>query len=383
MKRYELASTPHIVAGIGARDALGPLATSIAGLKGAALLVADPGLAATGMIEEVRAVIARSLPVVGVFKEFSGDPTIPQTDAAAKLARQTGATVIVALGGGSALDLGKAAAAIAGDQRSALDYELCARDFPGARLPAICVPTTSGTGSETTRTAVLTRADHAKTWLWGDAVKAAKVVLDPELTVSLPATLTAATGIDALVHAVEAATNRNANAANNLYAHEAISLAAGHLARAVSHPADLAAREALQRAAMLAGVAIDNAGTAIAHNIGHAMGSLRKIHHGHAVGVAMLASLPWNIEGDDGRFAACAAAMGGEGSATAFITAYERLLRACGVEVCVQRQFDGVTAQELARQMARPENASMRASNARETNDADLLHLAERVLSQA
>jgi alcohol dehydrogenase class IV len=381
MTRYELAATPQITAGIGARDTLGALAAALAGPKGKVLLVADPGLAATGMIEEMRAAIAKSLPVAAVFQEFAGDPTVAQTDAGAKLARQAGACVVVALGGGSALDLGKAVAAIAGDARSAIDYELCARDFPEARLPAICVPTTSGTGSETTRTAVLTRADHAKTWLWGDAVKAAKVVLDPELTVSLPAALTAATGIDALVHAVEAATNRNANAANNLYAHEAVRLVARHLERAVSHPRDLAAREALQRAAMLAGIAIDNAGTAIAHNMGHAMGSLRKIHHGRAVGLAMLASLPWNIEADDGRFAACAEAMGEERSAKAFVAAYERLLRGCGIEVSVKAEFDGVAPAELARQMARPENGSMRASNARETSDADLLHLAERMLA--
>jgi alcohol dehydrogenase class IV len=381
MRRYELAATPQITAGVGARDSLGELASSLAGPKAPALLVADPGLAATGMIDEVRASLQKSLPVAAVFQDFHGDPTIEETDAAAALARRTAARVIVAVGGGSALDLGKAVAAIAGEPRSAVEYELGARAFPASRLAAICVPTTSGTGSETTRTSVLTRADGAKTWLWGDAVKPAKVVLDPELTVSLPAVLTAATGIDALVHAVEAATNRNANPANSLYAHEAIRLVARHLERAVSHPTDLEAREALQRAAMLAGIAIDNAGTAIAHNIGHAMGSLRKIHHGRAVGIAMLASLPWNIESDDGRFAACGAAMGAEASATAFVSAYERLLRASGVAVSVSREFEGITADELSRQMARPENASMRASNARETSEKDLANLAERVLA--
>ena len=383
MSRYELARTPRITAGAGAHAALGALAALLVRPKGEALLVADPGLAATGMIEEVRAALEKSLPVAAVFSAFGADPTIAQTDAAAKLAREAGAGVIVALGGGSALDLGKAVAAIAAETRSALDYELCGRDFPEKRLAAICVPTTSGTGSEATRTAVLTRADGAKTWLWGDAIKPAEVVLDPELTFSLPAALTAATGIDALVHAVEAATNRNANAANNLYAHEAIRLAATHLERAVSHPTDGVARAALQRAAMLAGLAIDNAGTAIAHNMGHAMGSLRKIHHGRAVGVAMLASLSWNIEGDDGRFAACAAAMGEKPSADALVGAYERLLRSCGIAVSIGKEFAGISPDQLARQMAKPENASMRASNARETSDADLAHLAERVLTLA
>ena len=183
----------------------------------------------------------------------------------------------------------------------------------------------------------MTRADGAKTWLWGNAMRAAEVVLDPELTIALPAALTAGTGVDALVHAVEAATNRYANAANNLYADAAIGLAARHLERAVSHPKDIPAREGMQRAAMLAGIAIDNGSTGIAHNIGHAMGSLRKIHHGRAVGVALLAALPWNIETDDGRYAACATAMGAKASSAGFAEAYERLLRACGLKISVAR----------------------------------------------
>jgi alcohol dehydrogenase class IV len=382
MTRYELAPVPAIIGGAGARAALGTLAASLGGQGAGVLLVADPGLAATGMIDEVRRHIESAAPLAAVFQDFATDPTLAATDAAAALARRTGAGIVVALGGGSALDLGKAAAAIAAGERPALDYELCATPFPASCLPVICVPTTSGTGSETTRTSVLTRADGAKTWLWGDALRAAKIVLDPELTISLPPSLTAATGIDALVHAVEAATNRNANPANNLYAYESIGLVARNLERAVTHPADLAAREALQRAATLAGIAIDNAGTAIAHNIGHAMGSLRKIHHGRAVGLAMLASLPWNSEADDGRYASCAAAMGAEATAKAFIDAYARLLGACGIDISVEREFEGVSAEMLAHQMARPENASMRASNWRDTSEADLIHLAERVLSQ-
>ena len=381
MKSYELARTPHVTSGQGSRAGLGALALRASGEKRLALLVADPGLRSTGLIDEVRQAIEKSVPVAAVFQDFASDPGIVETDAAVAAAREAGVGVIVALGGGSALDLGKAVAAVAAEDRSAIDYELCSRDFPARRLPAICVPTTSGTGSEATRTAVLTRPDGAKTWLWGDAVKPTEVLLDPELTVSLPAQLTAATGIDAMVHAVEAATNRNANAANDLYAHEAIRLVAANLEQAVAKPDDLAARAALQRAAMLAGIAIDNGGTAIAHNIGHAMGSLRKIHHGRAVGVAMLASLPWNTEGDDGRFAACAAAMGAKPTAEAFIAAYERLLRASGIKVSIAEEFAGVSADQLARQMARPENAAMRATNARETSDADLAMLAARVLS--
>jgi alcohol dehydrogenase class IV len=208
------------------------------------------------------------------------------------------------------------------------------------------------------------------------------VILDPETTVSLPPFLTAATGIDALVHALEAATNANANGPNNVFAHEAIRLVAANLERAVSHGKDVAAREALQRAAALAGVAIDNGGTAVAHNIGHALASLRPIHHGRSVALGLIATLSWNMAGDDGRFAAAAAAMGVK-KAEDLPKAFEALTRAVGIKVSLAEEFSGVTPERLAEQMARPENAAMRASNRRQIENADLLDFAKTVLTQA
>jgi alcohol dehydrogenase class IV len=380
MSIYELARIPRITAGVGAREKLGALVG--AEDKPHALLVADPGLKGAGLIEEIAAQLRKSGASLTVFDAFQSDPTVAQADAAAEIARREKANVVVCLGGGSALDLGKTVAAIALSAQSAGHYALFANPLPPKGLRKICAPTTSGTGSETTRTAILTRDDHAKVWLWGDEIKADDVVLDPEFTVSLPAPLTAATGVDALVHAVEAATNRNANPAANLFAHEAIRLVGRHLTRALEQPNDLAAREALQWAAAYGGVAIDNCGTAIAHALGHAMGSLRSIHHGRAVGIAMLASLPWNVEGN-GAFAACAADLGGEPSAAGFIAAYEKLLRATGMNLSIAEEFAGVLPAALAEQTARPENAAMRASNRRESSPADLLNLAKAVLAVA
>jgi alcohol dehydrogenase len=380
MSVYELARIPRITAGVGARDKV----AALVGAEGKphALLVADPGLKSTGLIEEIAGKLQRSGVSLIAFDSFQSDPTVAQADAAAEIARREKTNVVVCLGGGSALDLGKAVAAIALDTYSAGHYALAANPLPARGLKKICLPTTSGTGSETTRTAILTRDDHAKVWLWGDEVKADEVILDPELTMSLPAPLTAATGVDALVHAVEAATNRNTNSAAGLFAHEAIRLVGRHLTRAVEQPRDLASREALQWAAAYGGVAIDNCGTAIAHALGHALGSLRPVHHGRAVGVAMLASLPWNIDGND-AFAACAVDLDGAPSGAGFIAAYEKLLRASGMKLSIAEEFAGVSAAKLAEQTARPENAAMRASNRRESNDADLLSLAKAVLAIA
>jgi alcohol dehydrogenase class IV len=381
--RFSLAPVPAITQAPGAIDQLGALAASL-GNGEPVLLVADPGLASFGISARAEASLRASGLAVCLHSDIKSDPTAAQVDAAAALARREGAAVVVALGGGSAMDAGKAAAAIAPAAQPAEYYALAEKPLPPRGLPVICVPTTSGTGSETTRSAVLSEPSGAKIWLWGETLRAASVLLDPALTVDLPPHLTAATGIDALVHAIEASTNANATAANDMYCHEAIRLVVRHLPTAVREPGNLQARAAVQWAAALAGIGIDNAGTAIAHTIGHAMASLRPIHHGRAVGVAMLATLGWNAEHDSlGRFAAVAEAMGERRDAAALAPAYERLLRAVGVKVSIMGEgYDELQAEPLAAQMTRPENAPMRRSNLRPVSDDDLLVFARAVLAQ-
>jgi alcohol dehydrogenase class IV len=383
MSAIHLARVPQIVQGAGA---LAELSATLAGLipkTGPVLLVADPGLRAGGLIDAVGAALRAGGYAVIVYDDVKSDPTMEQADAAAALARRERAAGVVAVGGGSAMDVGKTIAAVATGTQSVSHYGLCANPFPATRLPSVCLPTTSGTGSEATRTAVLAAADHSKVWLWGDELKPALILLDPALTTGLPASLTAATGIDALVHAIEASTNANANAANDMYCHEAIRLVVRHLLRAIEVPDDLQARAGMQRAATLAGVGIDNCGTAIAHNIGHALASLRPVHHGRAVGLALRATLPWNVADDpDGRFAAVAVAMGEPHDAGRLPAAFERLLRRSGVKISLGGEgYDQLRPAELAAQMARPENEAMRRSNRRAVAEADLLTFATAVLT--
>ncbi|HUG63155.1 MAG TPA: iron-containing alcohol dehydrogenase [Methylomirabilota bacterium] len=379
-----LDRVPRITQQPGALETIGALAARHAGPGAAVLLVADPGLAALGITARAEAALKAAGLGVILFDGFQSDPTTASADYGATLALWHKASAVVALGGGSALDVGKAIACIAAGDFSASEYALCARPFPKRPLPKICVPTTSGTGSETTRVSVLTEDGGGKTWLWGDELKADEVVLDPTLTVGLPAHLTAATGVDALIHAVEASTNVNASAANDVYAHAAIRLVVRHLLATLERPDDLEARGGMQLAAALAGIAIDNAGTAIGHSIGHALASLRPIHHGRAVGVAALATLAWNAEvDDDGRFAAVAAEMGEGGGAPALAGAYERLLRACGVKVSLRGEgFDDIAADTLVAVMTAPENAPMLKSNRRQPSEAELHAIAARVLEQ-
>src|ERR1700728_410579 len=383
MNVVRLARVPEIIQGAGALEALGATLAGYVPKGGALLLVTDPGLRASGLIESAAAALRGGGYSVLVHDDVQSDPTMAQADAAAAMARRERVAGVVALGGGSAMDVGKTIAAIALADQPASYYGLCAQSFPAKRLVSVCLPTTSGTGSEATRTAVLAAQDHSRVWLGGDELKPSLIVLDPALTAGLPAALTAATGIDALVHAIEASTNANAHAANDVFCHEAIRLVATHLIRAIEAPADLEARAGMQRAATLAGIGIDNCGTAIAHNIGHALASLRPVHHGRAVGLALRATLDWNVAEDaEGRFAAVAAAMGEAREAARLPAAFERLLRGCGVKVSLAGEgYDDIRPSDLAVQMARPENEAMRRSNRRPVADADLLAFATAVLT--
>jgi alcohol dehydrogenase class IV len=383
MNAVHLARVPEIIQGTGALDALGTTLTGYLPRGSALLLIADPGLRESGLIDTAAAALRSGGFGVVVCDDVQSDPTMAQADAAAAIARRELVAGVVAIGGGSAMDMGKTIAAVALADHPVSHYGLCANALPASRLLSVCVPTTSGTGSEATRTAVLAVPDHSKVWLWGDALKPSLIVLDPALTTGLPASLTAATGIDALVHAIEASTNANANSANDFFCHEAIRLVVGNLMRALDAPADLQARAGMQRAATLAGIGIDNCGTAIAHNIGHALASLRPVHHGRAVGLALRATLAWNVADDSaGRFAAVAAAMGERREAARVPAAFERLLRQSGIKVSLAGEgHDAIRPADLALQMARPENEAMRRSNRRPVADADLLAFATAVLT--
>jgi alcohol dehydrogenase class IV len=198
------------------------------------------------------------------------------------------------------------------------------------------------------------------------------------LAVGLPPHLTAATGLDAIVHAIEASTNRSANPAVDHYALAAIRLAKKNLPRAVSHGDDLDARGAMLLAACYAGVAIDNAGTALAHCAGHALGSLGRIHHGRAVALSMAATFPWIMKGKEERFAGVADAFGV--TLPDLPAAFADFVRALPIDP-LPADDPRLTVAGLAAQMAAPENQAMRLSTARIVGDGDLSEIAELVLS--
>ncbi len=378
----QIDRVPRITQEPGALARIGKAATRLAGPGATVLLVADPGLKPLGITGRAEEELRKSGLAPVTFDGFEPEPAALAADYAATMALWHKAKAVVAVGGGSAMDVGKAAACIAAGDFCAAEYALKARPFPPKPLARICVPTTSGTGSETTRFSVLTGDDGVKSWLWGDELKPDEAILDPELTLGLPPDLTAATAMDALVHAIEAATSNRASPLVDLFAHEAIRLVVRHLGRALERPEDLEARAGLQRAATLAGIAIDNAGTTIGHAMGHALGTLCLVHHGRAVALATLATLDWFASDDpDGRFAAVAAAMGEADGAAALPAAFERLVRSSGVEVALEAP--GVSVDDFVARMLAPENLPMVRCCRRVPEEADLRRFAERLLTQS
>ncbi|MGH6891984.1 MAG: iron-containing alcohol dehydrogenase [Dongiaceae bacterium] len=386
---FTMSPNPTIACGI---DRVEKIAGDVAGLAGAGaaiLFVADPGLG--NLIERVSGSLKAGGSKVELFTDVRSDPLAMQIDAAAERARSSAAKIVVALGGGSALDSAKLAAACAAAKEPASHYKLAQNPLPSNPLPTICLPTTAGTGSEATRVSVYTLGSGEKVWAWGDALRPSLSILDPRLTAGLPPHLTAATGVDALVHAIEATTIRRANIMNDGVCLQAIRLVVKHLPRAVAEGDDLEARQAMQIAACLAGQAIDNSGTGIAHAIGHALGAIGHIHHGRAVGLCLRAAIAWNAEVGVERHAQVAQAMGvpSEGRAAKDVArdlapAFDKFLR--DVRLKISLAEDGLSAadaERLATTAMAPENKAMRDSNIREITLDDARHFAKAILTAA
>jgi alcohol dehydrogenase class IV len=386
---FSFAPSPRIAFGENSVDDIARHAGGLIKSKAAILLVSDPGIPA--LADRAAKALEKAGASVARYDDIRSDPMARQVDGAAEAARRHGATCIVGIGGGSALDTAKFAAAMAPASETAEHYALAANPLPANPLTKICIPTTAGTGSEATRVSVFSTREGVKVWAWGDALRPDLALLDPTLTIGLPPALTAATGVDALVHAIEACTIRRANPLNDGICHQAIRLISRNLKRAIEEPTDLTARGNVQIAATAAGIGIDNSGTGIAHAIGHALGTVGRVHHGRAVGLALRAALAWNAEGAPARHAGVAGALGipTSGRRTTDVAAelagsYDRFVRDVGLEISLKN--DGLGAVDIDRLVETtqaPENKPMRDANCRASTVEDLRRICTEILTAA
>jgi alcohol dehydrogenase class IV len=260
-----------------------------------AFVVTDPGIAAAGILDEVRALLTAAGVGVEVFAEVEPNPSVTTLVTAAAQLRAVGdlAVVVVALGGGSSLDAAKSIALSAANPEvpvTQLTYG-APPALPGR--PVVAIPTTAGTGSETNGFSVI--ADpvaQCKLYLGAPSVVPKVAILDPLLTVGLPQRATAATGVDALVHGIESLTSRHRNPVSAAYAHEAIRLVYRALPLAYDDGSDVQARSDMLLGAHLAGAALSISGLGLVHGIAHAVTA----HTGAAHGIALAAVLERVLE---------------------------------------------------------------------------------------
>lgn len=380
IKPFSVSAIPEIAFGNGRLAEIGEKVSAIAGPSSPVLLVADPALAAAGIPARVMDYLTAAGHPARIFDGFAGEPKASDIDAASAMAHAGKVRCVLGLGGGTALDTAKMVAACAVSGAPAETYELCKTPLPSDPLPIIAVPTTAGTGSEVTSTSVFSNSAKVKVWAWGPALKPRLALLDPELTIGVPPLITASTGLDALVHAIEASTNRNRNDIADLYCHRAIAFLTANLLKAIQNGGDTEARGALLLGSCFAGIGIENCGTALAHNISHALAALAPVPHGRATGLAMLATMDWVAEAAPDSFAKVASAMGEDPEASSAISSFAKLVRSSGIKTSLEGEgLELDRPDRLAEQMAAPENAPMRKATVRHVSDEDLLMLARRL----
>jgi alcohol dehydrogenase class IV len=253
-------------------------ATSFSNLGEKILLITDAGLRNLGVTAGVEKALSDR---IVIFDAVEADPSLETLMSAVKVGRAEEVTGVLGLGGGSSMDVAKLAALLLGSGES-LDNAWGVGNAKGPRLPLVLVPTTAGTGSEVTPVAIITVGAEEKRGVSSPIILPDMAILDPELTVGLPPAITAATGIDAMVHAIEAYTSRNPN--NNpmskILAVQALGLLGANIETAVSNGKDIEARGAMLMGSMLAGMAFANSPVAAVHALAYPIGGIFHIPHG-------------------------------------------------------------------------------------------------------
>lgn len=274
------------------------------------LLITDPGVQKAGLDKQIIEAIEKGGAQVEVFAEVEAEPSTDTVDRVGQLVRENGYQLLVGLGGGSPMDVTKGASVLATNGGSIKDYvgiEL----IPQRGIPTILIPTTSGTGSEVTQNAIFAfKEEQVKKGIVSRYLLPKVAIVDPMLTLSCPPHITAATGVDALVHAVESFTALKATPHTDIYALEAIRLISANLRTAVSNGSDLEAREKMAMGSFFAGVSLANAGVGAVHALAYPLGG--KFHVSHGVSNALLFApvIEFNCVSNLAKFARVAEAMG-------------------------------------------------------------------------
>lgn len=274
------------------------------------LIVTDPFLYKQGLADRLQKQIEESGIRAGIFRETVADPTSAVVDGGVHVFREGRHDSLVSLGGGSPIDTAKAMGMLAANGGRVRDYKV-PQGIPLAGPPHVAIPTTAGTGSEVTRFAVVTDSETGeKMLIAGGVLVPVAALVDYELTLTMPARLTADTGTDSLTHAIESYVSRKANAFTDGLALTAMRVIWKVLPMSVRDPGNREAREAMMLAATQAGMAFSNSSVALVHGMSRPLGAHFHVPHGLSNAMLLPAVTEFSASASTGRYAECARTMG-------------------------------------------------------------------------
>lgn len=306
MTPFVFNTTKSLIFETGASSRLAEIAGRTLGKS--VLLITDPGLRQLGLADPAIASLEAAIHSVTVFDKVEADPSRETLMQAVEAGRVAGATGVLGFGGGSSLDVAKLVALLLGSDED-LDETWGVAQAKGPRLPLVLVPTTAGTGSEVTPVSIITVGAEEKRGVSSPIILPDIAVLDADLSVGLPAHITAATGVDAMVHAIEAYTSKSAN--NNplskMLAREALRLLGANIETAVFNGQDKDARGAMLLGSMLAGQAFANSPVAAVHALAYPIGGTFHVPHGLSNALVLSHVLRFNAPDAQALYAEIAA----------------------------------------------------------------------------
>ena len=345
------------------------------------LFITDAGIIDLGLAEPALKSLAQSGATVTVFQEVEADPSLATLNKAVDRALETNATGVIGFGGGSSMDVAKLVALLAGSGES-LDEAWGVANAKGPRLPLVLVPTTSGTGSEVTPVSIITVGADEKRGVSSPVILPDLALLDPDLTKGLPPHITAATGIDAMVHAIEAYASRspNNNPMSKMLAVEALKLLGANIEMAVFQGHDEGARSGMLLGSMLAGMAFANSPVAAVHALAYPIGGIFHIPHGLSNALVLPHVLRFNAPEAAGEYASLAPwvftdldeAAGSQALCAEFIERLSALAAELGLETRLRDV--GIGEEHLERMAADAmKQTRLLVNNPRPVNEADAL----------
>jgi alcohol dehydrogenase class IV len=308
VRRLAKFQTSEIMFGVGALAELGHCASRVGARR--PFLVTDPGLIEAGWVEEALGYLRLAGCESAVWKDITPNPKDYEVNAAYECYLDSGCDVILAVGGGSCIDAAKGVAILAGNGGRILDYRGSDR-IPNPIPPMIMVPSTAGTGADVTQVSVITdTAKQVKVYMLSRTLVPDISVTDPRLLITMPTDLAAATGVDALSHAIESFVSRARNVLTKGLALHAVRLIAGSLLRSIEEPKKAGWRIAMAQASLQAGMCLNSTILGVVHAMSHQVGGLLDTPHGVLSAVLLPHVIRFNAEHDPTQYVPLAAAAG-------------------------------------------------------------------------